>query len=107
MAPKKENFQPKHVKRIRILVRESRSKKLKILYSLKMVGNGMVVRRAYYLEQQELSLAASCPAPCVSRVPPAVRCGHETFTKFRKYTVIQVWRNDFSKKIYILASCIA
>jgi hypothetical protein len=31
----------------------------------------MVVWRAYYLEQQELSLAASCPAPCVSRVPPA------------------------------------
>jgi hypothetical protein len=47
----------------------------------------MVVPRAYYLEQQELSLAASCPAPCVSRVPPAVQCAHDTFTKFRKYTV--------------------
>jgi hypothetical protein len=31
----------------------------------------MVVPHAYYLEQHELSLAASCPAPCVSRVPPA------------------------------------
>ncbi len=58
----------------------------------------MVVPLAYYLEQQELSLAASCPAPCVSRVPPAVQCGHDTFTKFRKYTVVQVLRNDLSKK---------
>jgi hypothetical protein len=62
-AKKKDNFLPKDVRRIRILIRESRCEKFK---------DRMVVPRAYYLEQHELSLAASCPAPCVSRVPPAV-----------------------------------
>jgi hypothetical protein len=94
----KKNYLPKNVRRIRILVRESRSKKLKIIYSLKMVEYRMVVICAYYLEQHELSLAASCPAPCVSRVPPAVQCGHDTSTKFRKYTVVQVLRKHLREK---------
>jgi hypothetical protein len=56
-----------------------------------MVEYLMVVLCAYYLEQHELSLAASCPAPCVSRVPPAVQCGHDKFTKFRKSRYAKPW----------------